>query len=128
MLRCPVKQTVSAGFRGFGIQVSSLIHFQYCKESFTRNLNRTELAHSFLSFLLLLKQLLFSCDITTVTFGKNILPHCFYGFPRNNFSADCCLNRNFEHLAGNYIFQLFGDSAAPGIGFVPVDDDGEGVA
>ena len=50
-----------------------IIKFKYAHEGFLRNLDRTYLSHSLLTFLLLLEELLLTRDIAAVALGSNVL-------------------------------------------------------
>ena len=67
-----------------------------CKEGFLRNLHVTNLTHTFLTFLLFLQKFLLTGDITTITLGKYVFTHCFYRLSRNDFAADCRLDRDLK--------------------------------
>jgi len=57
---------------GFILDLTSIC-FKHSKEGFLWDTNLANLFHPFLTFLLFFKKLSFSCYITTITFGSNIL-------------------------------------------------------
>ena len=61
------------------------IKLEHRHKRFLRNLHRTELAHALLALLLLLEELLFTCDIAAVTLGQNVLAHRLYCFTSDDF-------------------------------------------
>ena len=93
------------------IILSIVVELENCHERLGRYLNRSELAHLFLAFLLLFKQFLLTCYISAVAFCKYILAECFDGLSCNYFSAYSCLYRYFKELAGDIFLKLFGDLA-----------------
>ncbi len=54
---------------------SSLIDVENGKESLLRYLDPADLLHALLALLLLFQEFSFTADISTVTFGKNVLAH-----------------------------------------------------
>ena len=88
------------------------IHLQDGEECFAGHLNGTELAHSFLAFLLLFKEFLFTGDISAVALGQHVLAHGLDSFPGDYLAPYGSLNRDLKHLARNDILQFFGDAAA----------------
>ena len=88
-----------------------LVEFEHCHKSILRNLDRTEIAHSLFTFLLLFKQLFLTRYIAAVALCKNVLAKCLYGFARYDLASDCRLNRDLEELARDMLFELFGKAA-----------------
>ena len=83
-----------------------LIQFKHGKECLLRHFHITDLLHTFFSFFLLLKQLTFTADITSVTFCRNVFTHRFDRFTSYNLSTDSGLNSYFKLLSRNEFFQL----------------------
>ena len=57
-----------------------VIELEHRHERLGADLDRSKLAHLFLSFLLLFKQFLLSRDISSVAFRKNVFSKSLYGF------------------------------------------------
>ena len=95
----------SSGFEYTSIK--TLIQFQYSQKRFLWNLNCTDLFHSFLSLFLFFKQLTFTGDIATITFGRYIFTNRLYRFAGNNLGSDSRLDSDIELLPRNQLFHTY---------------------
>ena len=89
------------------------------------HLDRSQLAHLLLAFLLLLEELLLSRDIAAVALGKHVLAERFYRFAGDDLGADGGLNRDLKELAGDVVLKLFADTSCAGVGSVGMHDKGK---
>lgn len=81
---------------------------------------RYRFASSFLTSLLLFKQLAFTAYVTSITFCSNILTNCLYCFAGNNLSPDSRLNGNIKLLPWNQVFQFLAHPASQLVGVIKV--------
>ena len=86
-----------------------------------RNLHIADHFHALLSLFLFLKELALSADITTVTFGGNVLAECRDGLSADNGTPDGRLDCNFVLLAGNFAPEPFTHLPATGLA-VPAEN------
>ena len=100
------KSTSHSRIKKKAASTNGLVQLQHCKKSLLWNLNITNLAHAFLSFFLLFKQLTLSGNITTITLGSHVFTYCFYRFSGNYFGSNSRLNCYLELLSLNELFQL----------------------
>src|SRR5687768_7991638 len=92
--------------------VKLIVEFQYRQESFLRNFYVSDLAHTFLTFFLLLEQLTLTADITAITFCSNIFTHRADVFTRYYFSANSSLYSYLELLPWKQLLQFFAKLSA----------------
>src|SRR3954470_22966147 len=104
-----------------------MLGFKHFDKGFLWNIDRAEGFHALLAFLLFLKELSLSGDVTTVAFGSNVLAHGADGFTGNNLPANGGLNGDLILLGGNDFLELGCQRAAAGLGFVPMHDAGKRV-
>ena len=82
------------------------VELEDCHEGTLRNLDGSDLAHSFLSLLLLFQKFPLSGDVSSVTFCRNILTDRFDGLSGDDFCTHCCLNGNIELLTRDKFLEL----------------------
>ena len=83
------------------------LDFQYCHEGFLGDFDGANAFHPFFPFFLFFQQFSFAGDITSVTFGRDILAHGSKRFSGNDLGTDCRLDRNLLHLLGDQLFDFF---------------------
>src|SRR6185312_43314 len=101
------------------------VYLQNCEERLLRDLDRSDLLHALLAFLLLLEQFALARDVATVALGEHVLAQRLDTRARDDLAAECSLDRHLEELARNEILELVGDLAAPLVRLVAMDDHGE---
>ena len=106
----------------FIIFTKVLVHLEHCKECRLGHLHITNLAHTFLTLLLLLQQLTLTADITTITLGSHILTHLTHSLSGNNLCTNGRLNGNIKLLAGDELFEFLAHLATEVIGVVGEDE------
>ena len=92
--------------------VRALVFFlflQYRKECCLWKFNVTDHLHALFTFFLFFKKLAFTCNISTVTFCKNVFTHWVYSFACNDLATDGSLNCNFKLLAADFTFETVSD-------------------
>ena len=89
--------------------------FKNSKECALWNLHIADHFHALLSLFLFLKKLALSADITTVTFGGNVLTECRDGLSTDNGPTDGRLDCNLILLAGNLTPEPFTHLSAAGL-------------
>ena len=72
------------------------VGLEHFDKSFLRNIHLADRFHPLFPFLLLLQQLSFSSDISTVAFRGHILSECLHVLTSDNFPADRRLNGDLE--------------------------------
>ena len=87
----------------FQSALTSTIQLQHRQERLLRHLNGSNLAHTFLAFLLFFKQFALSRHVAAVAFGRHVLAHLAHGFAGNDFGANGGLNGHVELLARNQL-------------------------
>src|SRR6185437_15406528 len=112
---------------GGGHRWAGSLHLQHRQERFLRDLDRPDLLHALLSFLLLFEELALARHVAAVAFGEHVLAERFDGSSRDYFGADSGLDDDLEQLARDELFELVGHLASPLVRFVTVDDDRERV-
>src|SRR5688572_32524583 len=97
------------------ISLSEREHGQKC---FLRDLDRPDLFHASLPFLLLLEKLPLPRDVAAVAFGGHVLAQRLHRLARDDLGADRRLEHDLELLPGNQLPQLGGQLAAVLVGLV----------
>ena len=88
------------GFPGLFLQP------QHGQERLLRHLDRADLLHSLLAFLLLLQELPLARDVAAVALGQHVLAQRLDRFPGDDAAADGGLDRDLEQLARDQLAQL----------------------
>ena len=96
------------------------------QESLGRDLDRAELAHFLLAFLLLLQQLLLAGDVAAVALGQHVLAHGPDRLSGDDLAADGRLDGHLEELARDVLLQLLAELAGAAVGLLPVGDEAQG--
>src|SRR5208337_1667995 len=92
---------------------ASLIPQAQCgEERLLRDLHRADALHTALALLLFLEKLALSRDIAAIALCGDVLAQRFHVRARDDLGADCGLDRNVEHLAGNELLQFRGKLSA----------------
>lgn len=73
-----------------------------------------ELLHLFLPLLLFFPQFSFTGDVATVALRCDVFGEGADGLARDDFAADGPLDRHFELLFGDDVFEFFADGAPLG--------------
>src|SRR6476660_6505778 len=95
------------------------------EERLLRDLDGADLLHPLLPRLLLLEQLPLARDVAAVALCEHVLPLGLHGLPGDDARTDRGLDRDVEHLPRNLLAQLVDEQAAPVVGELPVDDEGQ---
>ena len=103
------------------------VQLKHSHEGFRRHLHRAQVAHLFLTFLLLFQQLLLTGNITAVALSQHVLTHGLHRLAGDDTTANGSLNRHFEQLTGDVLLQLFTDLTGAGVGIVREEDKAEGI-
>src|SRR5690606_41449088 len=85
------------------------------------------LLHAFFTFLLLLKQFLFTADIAAITLRRYVLAQGLDRYPGNHLGTNRRLDGNIKHLARDQLFHLLDQLAPFAMGQVPVHNQRQGV-
>ena len=104
--------------------VSSLENFH---EGRLRDVDFADLLHPLLTFFLLFPQFSFTGDVAAVAFCSDVLGDGADGFACDDFTADRCLDGDFELLHRDDFDEFFADGAAFAFSFGAVDEAGEGI-
>lgn len=96
------------------------VKFQNGEEGFLRNLDRANLLHALLTFLLFFEKFALTGDVTAVTFRCNIFTDSLDCLAGNDFSSDCSLYGNIELLTRNKFFQFLAHATSESHGVVGV--------
>src|SRR5680860_865539 len=91
------------------------------------DLDRADLLHASLAFLLTLQQFALSRDVTAVALGRDVLALGLDRFPRDDARSDSRLNRHVEELAWDQFPQAFGHGLSVLVGLVAMNDRREGI-
>ena len=86
--------------------MSDLVKFKDSHERTLRNFDRTDLAHSLLTLLLLLEKLSLTADVTSITLCSHILSNSLHSLSRDDLCTDSRLNRDIELLARYEFLEL----------------------
>ena len=92
-----------------------------------RNLYLTELAHLLFTFFLFFQQLTLPADVTTVTFGGNVLPQCGNRLPGNDLRPDGGLNGNGKLLTWQQFLKALTDLTSKCFRLFPVYQRRQGI-
>src|SRR6185436_11227939 len=95
--------------------ISSLfpVDLEHRQERLLRDLDRADLLHTALAFLLFLQQLPLARDVAAVTLRRHVLPDRAERLARDDLAADRGLDRHLEHLPGDQRLQLLTQVAPP---------------
>src|SRR5262245_66591059 len=104
---------------------SVLVHLERGNERLLRNLHLTELAHSLLALLLLLKKLALPRDVAAIALGEHVLAQRPDRFARAGAPADRRLDRNLEEVRWNELLELLAHGAAAALCARTMHDHGE---
>ena len=91
-----------------------------------RDVDLSEGFHFGLTLFLFLEEFALSGDVAAVAFGGDVFAHGGDGFPRDDVASNRGLDGDDEHLGGDDFLELGGEFATAALGFVAVDDGGEG--
>ena len=86
--------------------LNGLVHLEHRQEGRLRHLDVTNLAHTLLTLLLLLQELAFTRNITTVALRSHILTHSLHRLTGDDLRTDGCLDGNIELLARDEFLEL----------------------
>src|SRR5436190_16854118 len=95
---------------------SRVTPLQHREERFLRDLDRADLFHALLPFLLFFEQLALAGDVAAVAFRQHVLAQRLDVLPRDYMAADRRLDRDVEHLARDQAPQFRDQLAAPVLG------------
>src|SRR2546429_3983565 len=103
------------------------VDFEYGQKGFLRNVDPAHTLHPLLSFLLFFQELSLARDISSITFGNDVLFHGPYRFTSNDLASDGGLYGDFEELARNQLFHLLNERAAAGVSLISMNNNGKSV-
>ena len=87
-----------------------------------RDVDFADLLHPLFPFFLLFPEFAFAGDIAAIAFGGDVFGDRADRFAGNDFSADRCLDRNFEQLHRDHFDKLFANGAPFAFSFGAMDE------
>ena len=112
----------SASFDKLRTIGSLFAHAKSSNKRFLRDRHIAILAHPGLALLLLIQQLLLAANVAAIALRGHVLAHRGDGFAGDDFAADGGLDRHFEQVAGDQVFEAFAHAAAAFLRDAAVDD------